>query len=186
MLPILSNLFYRRKLLLDENTDKLQRNTSMTKRKEEAIISAREEIKAQTLREMQLKSEVKYVDKKLKLLWWLACGNHGSIQIDFYFYILSLCSKASQKCKTDNLAGNSGSNKIPLKYLYNCCRLSICFNFCLKGWTCSHCLSTNPSITLCCKRACRPTALWSEKTWDQSYAHRSDHWGDGGPAIWCA
>ena len=44
--------------MLDENTDKLQRNTNMAKRKEEATISAREEIKAQTLREMQLKSEV--------------------------------------------------------------------------------------------------------------------------------
>jgi len=57
----LSKQIHARKLLLDENTDKLQRNTSMTKRKEEAIISAREEIKAQTLREMQLKSEVERV-----------------------------------------------------------------------------------------------------------------------------
>ena len=47
-----------RKLLLDENTDKLLKNTSMTKRKEEATLQAREEIKMQTLREMVLKAEV--------------------------------------------------------------------------------------------------------------------------------
>lgn len=54
----LSKQIHARKIMLDENTDKLQRNTNMAKRKEEATISAREEIKAQTLREMQLKSEV--------------------------------------------------------------------------------------------------------------------------------
>ena len=60
------NLVDDRKLLLDENTDKLQRNTNLAKRKEEATISAREEIKAQTVREMQLQSEVKYSDFGLK------------------------------------------------------------------------------------------------------------------------
>lgn len=54
----LSKQIHARKIMLDENTDKLQRNTNLAKRKEEATISAREEIKAQTLREMQLKSEV--------------------------------------------------------------------------------------------------------------------------------
>jgi len=54
----LSKQIHARKIMLDENTDKLQRNTNMAKRKEEATISAREEIKTQTLREMQLKSEV--------------------------------------------------------------------------------------------------------------------------------
>jgi len=54
----LSKQIHARKLLLDENTDKLQRNTNLAKRKEEATISAREEIKAQTVREMQLQSEV--------------------------------------------------------------------------------------------------------------------------------
>lgn len=54
----LSKQIHARKIMLDENTDKLQRNTNMAKRKEEATISAREEIKAQNLREMQLKSEV--------------------------------------------------------------------------------------------------------------------------------
>ena len=44
--------------MLDENTDKLQKNTNLAKRKEEATIAAREEIKAQTIREMQLKAEV--------------------------------------------------------------------------------------------------------------------------------
>ena len=49
-----------RKLLLDDHTDRLQKNLHMIKRKEEATIAAREEIKAGTLREMQLQSEVKY------------------------------------------------------------------------------------------------------------------------------
>jgi len=57
----LSKEIHARKILLDENTDKLQRNTVLTKRKEEATIAAREEIKAQTLREIQLKSEVERV-----------------------------------------------------------------------------------------------------------------------------
>ena len=47
-----------RKILLDEHTDKVVRNSSLAKRKEEAALAAREEIKAQTLREMALKSEV--------------------------------------------------------------------------------------------------------------------------------
>jgi len=57
----LSKQIHARKILLDENSDKLQRNTGQIKRKEEATISAKEEIKAQTLREMQLKSEVERV-----------------------------------------------------------------------------------------------------------------------------
>jgi len=57
----LSKQIHARKIMLDENSDKLQRNTSMAKRKEEATISAREEIKSQTLREMQLKAEVERV-----------------------------------------------------------------------------------------------------------------------------
>ena len=47
-----------RKILLDEHTDKVLRNSSLAKRKEEATLAAREEIRAQTLREMALKSEV--------------------------------------------------------------------------------------------------------------------------------
>merc|ERR1711915_4033 len=57
----LSKQIHARKIMLDENSDKLQRNTSMAKRKEEATISAGEEIKSQTLREMQLKAEVERV-----------------------------------------------------------------------------------------------------------------------------
>ena len=52
-----------RKLLLDDHADRLQKNTHMIKRKEEATIAAKEEIKAQTLREMQLQSEVELHSK---------------------------------------------------------------------------------------------------------------------------
>ena len=45
--------------MLDDHTDRLQKNLHMIKRKEEATVAAREEIKAGTLREMQLQSEVK-------------------------------------------------------------------------------------------------------------------------------
>ena len=44
--------------MLDDHTDRLQKNLHMIKRKEEATVAAREEIKAQSLREMQLQSEV--------------------------------------------------------------------------------------------------------------------------------
>ena len=44
--------------MLDDHTDRLQKNLHMTKRKEEATVAAREEIKTQSLREMQLQSEV--------------------------------------------------------------------------------------------------------------------------------
>ena len=44
--------------MLDDHTDRLQKNLHMIKRKEEATAAAREEIKAQSLREMQLQSEV--------------------------------------------------------------------------------------------------------------------------------
>ena len=44
--------------MLDGHTDRLQKNLHMTKRKEEATLAAREEIKTQSLREMQLQSEV--------------------------------------------------------------------------------------------------------------------------------
>merc|ERR1719210_2317793 len=57
----LSKQIHSRKLLLDDHTDKLQKNLHMIKRKEEATIAAREEIKSQTLREMQLQSEVERV-----------------------------------------------------------------------------------------------------------------------------
>ena len=43
---------------MDDHTDRLQKNLHMIKRKEEATMAAKEEIKAQTLREMQLQSEV--------------------------------------------------------------------------------------------------------------------------------
>ena len=45
--------------MLDDHTDRLQKNLHMIRRKEEATVAAREEIKAQSLREMQLQSEVK-------------------------------------------------------------------------------------------------------------------------------
>ena len=57
-----------RKLLLDDHADRLQKNTHMIKRKEEATIAAKEEIKAQTLREMQLQSEVELVNNVLIFL----------------------------------------------------------------------------------------------------------------------
>ena len=50
-------MFFR-KILLDENGDKLQKNNTLIKRKEEATSTAREEIKLQTAREMQLAGEV--------------------------------------------------------------------------------------------------------------------------------
>ena len=54
----LSKQIHSRKLLLDDHTDRLQKNLHMIRRKEEATVAAREEIKAQSLREMQLQSEV--------------------------------------------------------------------------------------------------------------------------------
>ena len=50
---------------MDDHADRLQKNTHMIKRKEEATIAAKEEIKAQTLREMQLQSEVELVNNVL-------------------------------------------------------------------------------------------------------------------------
>ncbi len=47
--------------MLDDHTDRLQKNLHMAKRKEEATVAAREEIKTQSLREMQLQSEVNCV-----------------------------------------------------------------------------------------------------------------------------
>lgn len=44
--------------MLDDHTDRLQKNLHMIKRKEEATVAAREEIRTQSLREMQLQSEV--------------------------------------------------------------------------------------------------------------------------------
>merc|ERR1712242_62808 len=61
----LSKAIHARKIMLDENTDKLLRNTSMAKKKEEATVAAREEIKTQTLREMALKSELERVNAAL-------------------------------------------------------------------------------------------------------------------------
>ena len=57
-----------RKILLDEHTDKVVRNSSLAKRKEEAALAAREEIRAQTLREMALKSEVPHHPHNTMLL----------------------------------------------------------------------------------------------------------------------
>ena len=54
----MSKQIHSRKLLLDDHTDRLQKNLHMIRRKEEATVAAREEIKAQSLREMQLQSEV--------------------------------------------------------------------------------------------------------------------------------
>ena len=54
-------MHYNRKLLLDDHTDRLQKNLQMIKRKEEATAAAREEIKTQTLVEMQLQGEVERV-----------------------------------------------------------------------------------------------------------------------------
>ena len=48
-----------RKLLLDDHTDRLQKNQHMIRRKEEATVAAREEIRTQTAREMQLQAEVR-------------------------------------------------------------------------------------------------------------------------------
>ena len=48
-------------MLLDDHTDRLQKNLHMIKRKEEATAAAREEIKTQTLVEMQLQGEVERV-----------------------------------------------------------------------------------------------------------------------------
>jgi len=61
----LSKQIHARKILLDEHTDKVVRNSSLAKRKEEAALAAREEIRAQTLREMALKSEVEKVASAL-------------------------------------------------------------------------------------------------------------------------
>ena len=47
--------------MLDDHTDRLQKNLHMIKRKEEATAAAREEIKTQTLVEMQLQGEVERV-----------------------------------------------------------------------------------------------------------------------------
>jgi len=61
----LSKQIHARKILLDENTDKLLRNTSQARKKEEAMVAAREEMKAQTLREMALKAELERVSAAL-------------------------------------------------------------------------------------------------------------------------
>jgi len=61
----LSKQIHARKLLLDENTDKVLRNTSLAKKKEEATISAKEEIQTLTLKEMQLKTELEAVTAAL-------------------------------------------------------------------------------------------------------------------------
>lgn len=57
----LSKQIHARKLLLDENTDKLVRSSALASRKEEATLGAKEEIRAATAREMQLKAEVERV-----------------------------------------------------------------------------------------------------------------------------
>ena len=47
-----------RKILLDANEDKVQKNSQLARRKEEATVEAKHEIKNLILREMTLKSEV--------------------------------------------------------------------------------------------------------------------------------
>ena len=64
----LSKQIHSRKLLLDDHTDRLQKNLHMIKRKEEATVAAREEIKTQTLREMQLQSEVRSENTDINIL----------------------------------------------------------------------------------------------------------------------
>ena len=44
---------------MDDHTDRLQKNQHMIRRKEEATLAAREEIRTQTAREMQLQAEVR-------------------------------------------------------------------------------------------------------------------------------
>lgn len=61
----LSKQIHARKIMLDENTDKLLRNTSQARKKEEAMVAAREEVKAGTLREMALKAELERVSAAL-------------------------------------------------------------------------------------------------------------------------
>ena len=53
---------------MDDHTDRLQKNLHMIKRKEEATVAAREEIKTQTLREMQLQSEVRSENTDINIL----------------------------------------------------------------------------------------------------------------------
>ena len=59
---------------MDDHTDRLQKNLHMIKRKEEATVAAREEIKAGTLREMQLQSEVKYPTLTVIITMMLIAG----------------------------------------------------------------------------------------------------------------
>ena len=61
--------------MLDDHTDRLQKNLHMTKRKEEATVAAREEIKTQSLREMQLQSEVNCSSNLILRLPYLASFN---------------------------------------------------------------------------------------------------------------
>lgn len=69
----LSKQIHARKLLLDENTDKLSRNTVLANRKEEATLAAKEEIKTSTAREMQLKAEVERVMSALPSTQSMLC-----------------------------------------------------------------------------------------------------------------
>jgi len=70
----LSKQIHARKLLLDENTDKLVRSSALATRKEEATVGAREEIRAATAREMQLKAEVERVTAALPATQAMLCS----------------------------------------------------------------------------------------------------------------
>jgi hypothetical protein len=54
-----------RKILVDANEDKIQKNSQLARRKEEATIEAKQEIKNLILREMTLKAEVVEKDEKV-------------------------------------------------------------------------------------------------------------------------
>jgi len=69
----LSKQIHARKLLLDENTDKLSRNTVLANRKEEATLAANDEIKTSTAREIQLKAEVERVMSALPSTQAMLC-----------------------------------------------------------------------------------------------------------------
>jgi hypothetical protein len=56
-----------RKILVDNNEDKYQKNSLLARRKEEATLEAKHEIKNLILKEMTLKSEVNMLRRKVIL-----------------------------------------------------------------------------------------------------------------------
>jgi hypothetical protein len=54
----MKNFLLFRKILLDTNEEKWQKNSQLARRKEEATLEAKQETKNLILREMTLKSEV--------------------------------------------------------------------------------------------------------------------------------